>query len=210
MYERFGEAARQIVVLGQEEARQLDHAYVGTEHLLLGVITYGSGIASRVLADLGVTAPAVRELVVEIVGRGTSPSPQTIPFTPRARSSFELAWNQARDRGADQVGPEHLLLGLLDDGHGVAGQIVTKLAESTDAVRRKLEQRMDRRRRSEAIVAETVTRLSSEESAEWSTYGRRHHLLAELNALLDENERLHEQVAALRNLLRRHDIDPDS
>ncbi|MEU8221656.1 Clp protease N-terminal domain-containing protein [Kribbella sp. NPDC048915] len=210
MYERFSEPARQIVLRAQEEARQLDHVYVGTEHLLLGVTTSGTGIAARVLADLGITAPAVRELVVEIVGRGTGgASPARIPFTPRAKSTFELAWNQARERGAEQVGPEHLLLGLLDDGHGVAGQIITKLAESTDAVRRKLEQRMDWRKRSESVVAETVTNLAAEDPSTWTTYCRRHHLIAELNALLDENERLHEQVAALRDLLRRHNIDPD-
>ncbi|GAA1127303.1 hypothetical protein GCM10009630_26430 [Kribbella jejuensis] len=203
MYEHFSEEARRVIVLAQEEARGLDHVYVGTEHLLLGVITLRTSVASRVLASMGITAPVVRELVVEIVGRGKSDAGAgAIPFTPRAKSVFEFAWSEVRARGADRVGPEHLLLGVLHDGDGVGGQIVTKLAENVDEVRRKLEQRIDWRRRSESVVAE--------EAATWTTYGRRHHLLAELNAVLDENERLHEQVAKLRDLLRRHGIDPDS
>ncbi|TDW93529.1 ClpA/ClpB-like protein [Kribbella pratensis] len=208
MYEQFSEPARHVIVLAQEEARGLDHVYVGTEHLLLGLITLGQGVASRVLADLGITAPAVRDLVVEIIGRGRSGAAAgTIPFTPRAKSTFEFAWGEARARGAEQVGPEHLLLGVLHDGDGVGGQIITKLAESTDEVRRKLEKHMNWRRRSEDLVAGM---LAEDPANTWTTYGRRHHLLAELNAVLEENERLHEQVAALRDLLRRHNIDPDS
>ncbi|MET9272226.1 Clp protease N-terminal domain-containing protein [Kribbella sp. NPDC003557] len=208
MYEQFSEPARHVIVLAQEEARSLDHVYVGTEHLLLGLITSGQGVAAHVLADLGITAPAVRDLVVEIIGRGRSGAAAgTIPFTPRAKSTFEFAWGEARARGAEQVGPEHLLLGVLHDGDGVGGQIVTKLAESTDEVRRKLEKRMNWRQRSESLV---TGMLAEDPGTTWTTYGRRHHLLAELNAVLDENERLHEQVAALRELLRRHHIDPDS
>jgi hypothetical protein len=209
MYEQFSDDARQVIVLAQEEARGLDHVYVGTEHLLLGVITRGTGVAARVLADVGITAPAVRDLVVEIIGRGSSSAAAgAVPFTPRARSTFEFAWGEARARGAEQVAPEHLLLGILHDGDGVGGQIVRKLAEDIDRVRRKLEQRMNWRRRSEAVVTEAVTEAVSKESTDWKTYGRRHHLIAELNAVLDENERLHEQVAHLRDLLREHGIDP--
>ncbi|TCC30596.1 Clp protease N-terminal domain-containing protein [Kribbella sindirgiensis] len=207
MYEKFTEPARQVIVLAQDEARRLDHVYVGTEHLLLGLVTLRQGVASRVLADFGITAPAVRDLVVEIIGRGRSGAAAgAIPFTPRAKSTFEFAWGEARARDAD-VGPEHLLLGVLHDGDGVGGQIITKLAESTDEVRRKLEKRLNWRRRSEDLV---TGMLAEDPANTWTTYGRRHHLLAELNAVLEENERLHEQVAKLRDLLRRHDIDPDS
>lgn len=208
MYEQFSEEARRVIVLAQEEARGLDHVYVGTEHLLLGVILEGSGLASSVLTDLGITAPAVRDLVVEIIGRGkSSAAARTIPFTPRAKSTFEFAWSEARARGAEQVGPEHLLFGILHDGDGVGAQIITKLAESTDQVRRQLEQQSRSWQAPESVI---VTTFTDEASATWTTYERRHHLLAELNAVLDENERLHEQVAKLRDLLRRHDIDPDS
>ncbi|MFD7159956.1 Clp protease N-terminal domain-containing protein [Kribbella sp. NPDC059898] len=207
MYEQFSQEARQVIVLAQEEARGLDHVYVGTEHLLLGVIAQGSPVASKVLADLGITAPAVRDLVVEIIGRGKSGAGTgAIPFTPRAKSTFEFAWGEARARGAEQVGPEHVLLGVLHDADGVGGQILTKLAEDVEEVRRELEQRMNWRRRSESVVAE----VAAEQAGAWQTYGRRHHLIAELNSVLDENERLHEQVARLRDLLRRHGVDPDS
>ncbi|GAA1607348.1 hypothetical protein GCM10009804_74120 [Kribbella hippodromi] len=207
MYEQFGEPARQVILLAQEEARNLDHTYVGTEHLLLGLIVHRDNAAARVLSDLDITAPAVRDLVVEIIGRGKGGATAgTTPFTPRARSTFEYAWGEARARGAQQVGPEHLLLGVLQDGDGVGGQIITKLAESTDQVRRKLDRHLTWRERSEAAVAGALT---EDATTAWTTYGRRHHLIAELNAVLDENERLHEQVANLRDLLRRHGINPD-
>ncbi|TDW22754.1 Clp protease N-terminal domain-containing protein [Kribbella kalugense] len=207
MYERFSDPARRVIVLAQEEARGLDHTYVGTEHLLLGVIAEGHSIAARVLSPLGITADAVKDLVVEIIGRGKGGTTGSIPFTPRAKSTFEYAWGEARARGAEQVRPEHLLLGVLHDRDGVGGQIITKLAADIDQVRRKLEERMNYRERSEALVAGMLT---EDTGPTWTTYGRRHHLVHELNAVLDENERLHEQVANLRDLLRRHNIDPDS
>lgn len=206
MYERFSDPARRVIVLAQEEARGLDHTYVGTEHLLLGVIAEGQSIAARVLSPLGITAQAVKDLVVEIIGRGKGSATGSIPFTPRAKSTFEYAWGEARARGAEQVRPEHLLLGVLHDRDGVGGQIITKLAADIDQVRRKLEERMNYRERSEALVAGMLT---EDTGPSWTTYGRRHHLIHELNAVLDENERLHEQVANLRDLLRRHNIDPD-
>jgi len=207
MFERFSDPAKQVIVLAQEEARSLDHVYVGTEHLLLGLITVGEGLAAQVLTELGITAPAVRDLVVEIIGRGKGgANVGSIPFTPRAKNTVEYAWGEARARGSEQVGPEHLLLGVLRDSDGVGGQIITKLAADTDQVRRKLEKRMNWRQRSESAV----TSLLADDAGSWATFGRRHHLIGELNAVLDENERLHEQVAHLRDLLRRHGIDPDS
>jgi hypothetical protein len=207
MFDRFSDPARRVIVLAQEEARKLDHSYVGTEHVLLGLLEEGQGIAAGVLSVVGIKAPAVRALVVEIVGRGTTGSSSaSVPFTPRAKNTCEYAWEEARRRGVDQLGTEHLLLGLLRDGDGVAGQIITKLATDPEQVRRKLEDLIDRRRRGQSAVANFLT----EDASSWTTYGRRHHLIAELNAVLDENERLHEQVAHLRDLLRRHDLDPDS
>jgi hypothetical protein len=206
MFERFTDRARRAVVLAQEEARMLDHNFIGTEHVLLGIIHEGEGLGAKILAGLGVSAPAVRDLVVEIIGRGTGSGGGTIPFTPRAKSTLEHAYQEARRHGADHLGTEHLLLGLLRDGEGVAAQILMKLGNELDDVRREVHQRIDRRQRSESAVSDYLT---DESASDWTSYGRRHHLLYELNALLDENERLHEQVAALRALLRRHDIDPD-
>jgi hypothetical protein len=208
MFERFGETARRAVVLAQEEARQLGHDFIGTEHLLLGVIHEGEGGGAKVLAGMGVSGPAVRELVVEIIGRGAGRgSSGTIPFTPRAKSTLEHAYDEARRRGVEHLESEHLLLGLLRDGEGVAAQILTKLGGDLDDVRRKVLDWIDHRQRVESAVSGF---LADEEATAWTAFGRRHHLLAELNAVLDENERLHEQVAELRALLRRHNIDPDS
>ena len=216
MFERFSDPARRVVVLAQEEARKLDHAYIGTEHLLVALIEEEHGIAAKALSGskpnrsfpggCGISASAVRNLIVEIVGRGSGGIAGSIPFTPRAKSTFESAWDEARRRGADQLDTEHLLLGLLRDGEGVAAQILTKLTSDPDQVRRKVQDWIDRRER----VETAVTGMLADDSATWTTYGRRHHLLGELNAVLDENERLHEQVAHLRDLLRKHDIDPDS
>ncbi|GAB2644938.1 Clp protease N-terminal domain-containing protein [Kribbella swartbergensis] len=222
MFERFDDAARRAVVLAQEEARQLGHDFIGTEHLLLGVIHEEHGGGAKVLTEpphtsrsswarptgMGITVQAVRDLVVEIVGCGKGQgSSGTIPFTPRAKATLEHAYHQARRLGAEQLGTEHLLLGLLDDGDGVAAQILRKLGADLDDVRRRVQDWIDHRRRIESAVSGFLT---DDASTEWSTFGRRHHLLHELNAVLDENERLHEQVAELRALLRRHNIDPDS
>ncbi|MEV0285120.1 MULTISPECIES: Clp protease N-terminal domain-containing protein [unclassified Kribbella] len=226
MFELFTDSARRAVVLAQEEARMLSHTFIGTEHLLLGIIHEGQGGGGKVLADLGVTAPAVRDLVVEIIGRGTGRGTAgTIPFTPRAKSTLEHAYQEAakpgrkqaraRRLGSEILGTEHLLLGLLRDGEGVATQILLKLGHELDDVRRKTHDWIDHRQRLESAVSGYLTDeaetawTTPEAEAAWTTYGRRHHLLAELNAVLDENERLHEQVAALRALLRRHNIDPE-
>jgi hypothetical protein len=216
MFERFTDAARRVVVLAQEEARKLDHVYIGTEHLLLALIEEEHGIAARALTGAkdsrtspggcGITAAAVRNLIVEIIGRGNGGTAGSIPFTPRAKRTFEYAWDEARRQGAEQLDTEHLLLGLLRDGEGVAGQILTKLTSDPDQIRRKVQDWIDRRQR----VESAVTGMLADDSPSWTTYGRRHHLLAELNAVLEENERLHEQVAHLRNLLRKHNVDPDS
>jgi prophage maintenance system killer protein len=208
MFERFSDAARRAVVLAQEEARMLDHNFIGTEHLLLGVIHEEHSLGAKILAGMGISAPAVRDLVVEIVGRGTGRGTSgAIPFTPRAKRTLEHAYHEARRLGAEHLGTEHLLLGLLRDGEGVAGQIMGKLAGDLDDVRRKVLDRIDRRQRGESAVSDFLT---EEAAPDWTTYGRRHHLIAELSAVLDENERLHEQVAELRALLRRHNIDPDA
>ncbi|TDC16750.1 Clp protease [Kribbella albertanoniae] len=203
MYERFTELARKVVTLAQEEARQLNHNYIGTEHVLLGLIGTPEGGASKLLA--GTDATAVRELVIEIVGRGKRAPDGFVPFTPRAKGTLEDAFVEARRLGSENIDTEHLLLGLLKDTDGVAAQVLSRLGVKIDAVRSLAEQRIDRRQRSRTAVEAMVTG-----DPDWTTYGRRHHLIAELHAVLDENERLHEQVAHLRDLLRKHEIDPDT
>jgi hypothetical protein len=207
MFERFSDRARRVVVLAQEEARGFNHDFIGTEHLLLGLIEEGQGAAAKVLGGMRISAPAVRDLVVEIIGRGAGHSSGEIPFTPRAKATLEHAHKECRRHGDDLIDTEHLLLGLLRDEKGVAAQVLVKLGGEREEIRRKVHDWMDHRQRVESAVAGFLT---DESASAWSSFGRRHHLLAELNAVLDENERLHEQVAHLRDLLRRHNIDPDT
>ena len=135
MFERFTERARQVVVLAQEEARMLDHNYIGTEHLLLGLIHEGEGIAALALASLDITLEAVRQQVEEIIGRGQQAPSGHIPFTPRAKKILELSLREALKLGSEVIGTEHLLLGLVDEGHGVGAQILDRLGAPAPAVR---------------------------------------------------------------------------
>jgi ATP-dependent Clp protease ATP-binding subunit ClpC len=124
MFDRFAERARLAMVLAQEEARELKHNYVGTEHLLLGLLRQDDGLAARLLASLDVTLEKVRAEVDRIVGPGDEVTRGQIPFTPRAKRALELALKEARSLGHDHIGTEHLLLGLLRKSEGVAARIL--------------------------------------------------------------------------------------
>jgi ATP-dependent Clp protease ATP-binding subunit ClpC len=139
MFERFTDRARRVVVLAQEEARLLSHNYIGTEHLLLGLLhTEHGGVAARALESLGVTLDAARVQVREIIGEGQQALTGHIPFTPRAKKVLELSLREALNLGDDHIGTEHLLLGLLAEGDGVGAQIVARLGASPQAVRQKV------------------------------------------------------------------------
>jgi hypothetical protein len=127
MFERFTNQSRRVVVLAQEEARMLDHNYIGTEHLLLGLLHEGRGSAARALAAMDVTLQAARDQVVEIIGRGQAQPSGHIPFTPRAKKSLELSLREALQLGDGYIGTGHLLLGLIHQGDGVAVQILGNL-----------------------------------------------------------------------------------
>jgi Clp amino terminal domain, pathogenicity island component/UvrB/uvrC motif len=127
MFERFTNQSRRVVVLAQEEARMLDHNYIGTEHLLLGLLHEGRGSAARALEAMDVTLRAVREQVIEIIGRGQAKPAGHIPFTPRAKKSLELSLREALQLGDGYIGTGHLLLGLIHQSDGVAVQILDKL-----------------------------------------------------------------------------------
>jgi len=135
MFERFTDRARRVVVLAQEEARMLSHNYIGTEHLLLGLLHEDQGMAAQVLGEMGVSLIAVREQVLEIIGAGESAPSGHIPFTPRAKKVLELSLREALQLGTDYIGTEHLLLGLLREGEGVAPQILVKLGKNLNTVR---------------------------------------------------------------------------
>ena len=135
MFERFTDLARRVVVLAQEEARLLNHNYIGTEHLLLGLLHEDRGLARRALDELDVSLEAVRLQVMTIIGMGERAPSGHIPFTPRAKKVLELSLREALQLGTDYIGTEHLLLGLIREGQGVAAQVLTKLGKSLDEVR---------------------------------------------------------------------------
>ena len=124
MFQRFTDRARRVVVLAGEEARGLDHDHVSTEHLLLGIITEGQGVASKTLEALGISADTVRQQVEERIGRGEHEQDGHIPFTPRAKRVLELSLREAQQLGHDYIGTEHLLLGLIREGDGEAAQVL--------------------------------------------------------------------------------------
>ena len=135
MFERFTDRARRVVVLAQEEARMLSHGYIGTEHLLLGLIHEGGGASGAALESLSITLDDARAQVVSIVPRGQEPLSGHIPFTPRAKKILELSLREALDLGHSSIGPEHILLGVVREGQGVANQVLVSLGAEGPSVR---------------------------------------------------------------------------
>jgi len=135
MFERFTDRARRVIVLAQEEARLLNHNYIGTEHVLLGLIHEGEGVAAKALESLGISLEQVRKQVVEIIGEGQPSDQGHIPFTPRAKRVLELSLREALQLGHNYIGTEHILLGLIREGEGVAAQVLTKLGADLGKVR---------------------------------------------------------------------------
>ena len=142
MFERFTDRARRVLVLAQEEARDLNHAFIGTEHILLGLIREGEGVAAKALDALGVTFDVVREKVEEAIGANTNPSPGSPPFTPRAKKVLELSLLEALQLGHSYIGTEHMLLGLVREGDGVAAQVLNDLGADMARVRTQVIQMM--------------------------------------------------------------------
>ena len=143
VFERFTDRARRVVVLAQEEARLLNHAYIGTEHLLLGLVSEGEGVAARALAALNITPEAARNEVKLIVGGGSEAPPQGyIPFTPRAKKALELSLRNALGLGHSFIGTEHILLGLVQEGSeagaGAAARVLHALGAEPDAIRQQV------------------------------------------------------------------------
>ena len=135
MFERFTDRARRVVVLAQEESQRLSHNYIGTEHLLLGLLAERDGVAARALESLNVTLTAAREQVEEIIGLGDQKPHGHIPFTPRAKKILELSLREALTMGSEVIDTQHLLLGLIDEGDGVGAQILQRLGATAQAVR---------------------------------------------------------------------------
>jgi hypothetical protein len=135
VFERFTERARQSIVFAQDEARALDHNYVGTEHILLGLLREQEGVAARVLDSLGIGIDAVRAEVRKIVGMGEAPSPSQLPLTPRSKKVLELSLREALSLGHNYIGTEHILLGLVRENQGVAARILLDLGVDDEQIR---------------------------------------------------------------------------
>jgi len=138
VFERFDERARQVVVLAQDESRALRHNYIGTEHLLLGLLRDQDGVAARVLDSLDITAEEVRAEIRRIVGEGDDVTTGQIPFTPRAKKVLELSLREASSRGDDYIGTEHILLGIAAENDGVAARILLDFDVDGEAIRREV------------------------------------------------------------------------
>jgi len=134
MFERFTDRARRVVVCAQEEARGLDQNYIGPEHILLGLVREGDGVAVKALESLGISPDVIRQRVEEIIGRGQHTPSGHIPFTPRAKKVMELSLRESQRLGHHYIGTEHILLGLISEGDGVAAQVLTSLGAEHDRV----------------------------------------------------------------------------
>jgi ATP-dependent Clp protease ATP-binding subunit ClpA len=173
MFERFTDRARRVVVLAQEEARMLNHNYIGTEHILLGLAHEGEGVAAKALESLGISLDAVRQQVEEIIGQGQQALSGHIPFTPRAKEVLELSRREASQLGHNYIGTEHILLGLVREGDGVAAQVLVKLGADLKTVRQQVIQLIGGKRpeaggrvpREGAVVTEVQARLNAVEGS---------------------------------------------
>ncbi|WP_431974866.1 ATP-dependent Clp protease ATP-binding subunit, partial [Micromonospora haikouensis] len=157
MFERFTDRARRVVVLAQEEARMLNHNYIGTEHILLGLIHEGEGVAAKALESLGISLEGVRQQVEEIIGQGQQAPSGHIPFTPRAKKVLELSLREALQLGHNYIGTEHILLGLIREGEGVAAQVLVKLGADLNRVRQQVIQLLSGYQGKEPAAAGTTT-----------------------------------------------------
>jgi ATP-dependent Clp protease ATP-binding subunit ClpC len=138
MFERFTDRARRVVVMAQEEAGTLDHSYVGTEHILLGLIREGAGVAAKALESMGIGPDTVRQQVEESIGRGHQAPSGHIPFTPQAKKVLELALSESQALGHQYIGTEHILLGVIRQADGVAGQVLVNLGADLTRARQQV------------------------------------------------------------------------
>ncbi len=194
MFERFTDRARRVVVLAQEESRLLNHSYIGTEHLLLGLLREDEGVAAKTLLALGISADAARSRVEEAIGVGGGPSEAGhVPFTPRAKKVLEMALREALILGHNYIGTEHILLGLVREGEGVAAQVLVQMGAELAVVRR--------------TVITIVGGIAEEKIAEGTAAPAPPEEV--IRSLREENAYLRVEVDRLREALRRMGEPPD-
>jgi prophage maintenance system killer protein len=238
LFTRFTRRARQAVTSAQEEARFLNHNYVGTEHILLGLLREGEGVAAKALESLGISLEAVRTQVVELIGEGQHAPTGHIPFTPRAKKVLELSLREALQLGHNYIGTEHILLGLIREGEGVAAQVLVNLGadhrgtrdqvlrmlagpegsrEDTPSFLRAYDDKIaEVRRQKDAAIDEgawdRAAALRDTEKQLLTARAQHERQLAtgfDVAMIEEENQRLHAEVERLRGLLRQHGIEPD-
>ena len=204
MFERFTDRARRVVVLAQEEARLLNHNYIGTEHLLLGLIHEGEGVAAKALESLDISLDAVRQQVQDIIGQGQQSPTGHIPFTPRAKKVLELSLREGLQLGHSYIGTEHILLGLIREGEGVAAQVLVKLGADLGRVRQQVIQLLSGYQGKEAAAAGegTASAQQSQGSAVLDQFGR-NLTAAAREGKLDPVIGRHEQMQRVMQILSR-------
>jgi ATP-dependent Clp protease ATP-binding subunit ClpA len=176
VFERFTDRARRVLNLAQEEARLLNHGFIGTEHILLGLIHEGDGVAAKTLETLDISLTAVRRKVEEIIGPGIHPPGGSPPFTPRAKKVLELALREALQLGHSYIGTEHILLGLVREGEGVAAQVLVSLGTDLNRVRQTVVQFMSGHQAatvSQQSLESAVARPRATGGGSHATVGRR-------------------------------------
>jgi ATP-dependent Clp protease ATP-binding subunit ClpC len=197
MFERFTDRARRVVVLAQEEARRLNHNHIGTEHILLGLVHEGEGVAAKALESLGISPETVRQQIEEIIGEGRQAPSGRIPYTPRAKKVLELSLREALQLGHNYIGTEHILLGLIREGKGAAAQVLVTLGADLSRVRQQVIQLVqDAKREEEPETGHVARRLSL-------AGGRERRLLTEI---LGRVELINSRLSAVE---RRVGIGPD-
>jgi ATP-dependent Clp protease ATP-binding subunit ClpA len=201
MFERFTDEARRVVVLAQEEARMLNHNYIGTEHILLGLIDEGEGVAAKALESLGIRLDAVRQQVEEIIGQGQQAPSGHIPFTPRAKKVLELSLRESLQLGHGYIGTEHILLGLLREGDGVAAQVLVKLGADLNRVRQQvieLLHRQDVRIAGSRLGERAPAGLPDDALARFDALDRRLAALERWVSMQPDLEDLDQEIAQVR------------
>jgi len=201
MFERFTDRARRVVVLAQDEARMLNHNYIGTEHILLGLIHERDGVGAKALESLGISLDAVRQQVEEIIGRGQQAPSGHIPFTRRAKKVLELSLRESLQLGHDYIGTEHILLGLLREGKGVAAQVLVKLGADLNQVRQQVIQLLQGHQEKEPVSARSTSgelRLLPAVNARLEAVERRLTAIEQRVGTGPDLSELDEQIAQVR------------
>jgi ATP-dependent Clp protease ATP-binding subunit ClpC len=170
MFERFTEKAIKVIMLAQEEARRLGHNFVGTEQILLGLLGEGTGMGPRILKSMGITLKDARLEVEKIIGRGSGFVAVEIPFTPRAKRILELSLEEARFLGHNYIGTEHLLLGLIREGEGVAARVMENLGVDLNKTRSQIIRSLGENAESSVAAPATATRTNSNIRRVWSKF----------------------------------------